>query len=194
MATQPAPVTSNSAVRAGWTRVNDSNLGLSFDYPSQWGTVTITAEDTQCFTTGEGRRFQFSSLATAGATVRSKDYVWSSACARGGSYYDSPAQYDAVANLRDQVWDPNMKSGRWTVLRADDRFVDAMCNAIANFAGLEAFVKLGGQKFDVIHFYQQLRSPRANGAGVDVTGCERGTDLFAPISADFTDMAKSVRA
>ncbi|HEV2034952.1 MAG TPA: hypothetical protein VGU71_12255, partial [Candidatus Dormibacteraeota bacterium] len=29
---QPAQVTSS-----GWTRFNDSNLGLTFDYPSRWG-------------------------------------------------------------------------------------------------------------------------------------------------------------
>lgn len=197
VAGQPAAVTSHSAsalqVRAGWTRFNDSNLSLTFDYPSKWGTLTVAPEDKLCFTSGEGRRFGFSSLATVGATMRSKDYVWSSACARGGSYLDSPAGYDGVANLRGQAWDPTTQSGRWTVLRADDRFIDALCNSVAKFVGLEAFVKLGGQKFDVVHFYQQLRSPRATGAGVDVTGCERGADLFAPISADFTDVVKSAR-
>ena len=125
--------------------------------------------------------------------MRSKDYVWSPACSRDGSYFDSPATYDGVVNLRDQTWDPTMQSGRWTTVRAADRFIGALCNSIAKFVGLEAFVKLGGQKFDVIHFYQQLRSPTANGASVDVTGCERGADLFKPISADFADMARSVR-
>ena len=190
--TSTSPSTS-SAVRSGWTRFNDSNLGFTFDYPSRWGTLTVTPEDKQCFTSGEGRRFGFSGLATVGATMRSKDYVWSSACARGGSYIDSPAGYDGVANLRTQAWDPTMQSGRWSVLRAADRFIDALCNSVAKFVGLEAFVKLGGQKFDVVHFYQQLRSPTATGAGVDVTGCERGADLFAPISADFTDVVKSAR-
>jgi len=125
--------------------------------------------------------------------MRSKDYVWSSACSRGGSYIDSPATYDGVANLRQQAWDPTMQSGRWTVMRAGDRFIDGLCNSTAKFVGLDAFVKLGGQKFAVIHLYQQLRSPITNVAGVDTTGCERGADLFAPISADLTDVVKSVR-
>jgi hypothetical protein len=71
-------------------------------------------------------------------------------------------------------------------------FIDALRSAIANFVGVESFVRLAGQEFDVIHFYQQLRSPKANGAGVDAAGCERGADLFAPISSDFTHMVKSV--
>jgi hypothetical protein len=72
--------------------------------------------------------------------MRSKDYVWSSACARGGSYIDSPAGYDGVANLRAQAWDPTMLSGRWTVMPAADRFIDALCNSVAKFVVLEVFV------------------------------------------------------
>jgi len=195
---QPAAVSSpsappSSATRSGWSRFSDANLGLTFDYPTQWGTVSVTPEIKRCFATGEGHVFQFSNLETAGATMRSNDYVWSSACGRGGTYSDSPARYDDVATLSDQAWDPIAMSGNWITRRASDRLIDASCSAFLNIVGMNGWVRLGAQKYDVIHFYQQLRPPRANGGGVDVTGCDRGAELFTPISADFTDVVDSVR-
>jgi len=195
---QPAAVSSPSAspsstLRSGWTRFDDASLGLSFDYPTQWGTVSVTPEIKRCFANGEGHIFQFSNLATVGATMRSNDYVWSLACGRGGIYSDSPARYGDMANMSDKAWDPIAMSGRWITKRASDRLIEASCNVLLNIVGMGGWVRLGAQKYDVIHFYQQLRPPRANGGGVDVTGCDRGAELFTPISADFTDVVNSVR-
>jgi hypothetical protein len=155
---------------------------LSFDYPTHWGTVSVTPEIKRCFAIGEGHTFQFSNLATAGATMRSNDYLWSSACGRGGTYSDSPPRYSDLTDLTDQAWDPIAMSGRWITKRASDRLIDASCSAFLNIVGMDGWVKLGGQKYDVIHFYQQLRPPRANGGGVDVTAARSCSHPFRPIS------------
>ncbi len=166
---------------------SDGSLELSFDYPKEWGTVSVTTEEQQCFAKGEGHRLRFADQPEIGATVRSSDYRWSQACARGGAYWDSPALFIEMAAFTDRAWDPVAFEGRWVIERSPTRLIAADCSSFVNFAGLDGWAKPGGLRFDVVHIYQRIRD------GSHLDGCERGLDFFAAVTPDFTAVVRSVK-
>ncbi len=179
----------------GFTEYENKDLGFKFIYPQSWGEVQVNKTETESLASGSSYRLSFLLKKEINASFRSKDWKMKEGVGgRGGAYWDAPLTFStATENAKDVVWNEDPVPYAAKVLKKDNHLVLLeRCADFTSAVTMEAYIKLNSA-YDVGYFYYLLRGPKADGSGVDLTGCDNLDKLFEPIKKEFTDFVSTIK-
>ena len=184
-AEEQAVIDYSEKIPEGWLTYNNEEMGIKFAYPSNWGAPSFT-DSTEAESPGKQFTLEFSKNDKIEATVRSKDWDFPGGLGRGGANWDSPNFYSEVSDeLRfgdDQI----------VIKQEDDVTTVAYCSEFLATVQIDTYVNIGGDTFDVAKFYYVVSGPKADGSGVDYSGCENLESLFEEPLKVFTEFTDTI--
>lgn len=203
----PVLVKGSSKALGQSVEYTSQEIGIAFTYPVSWGDVELTkyVGDEKKWRIGTEVKVNFSASPHAKATIRSRDYKVLNG-GRGGAYWDAHTEFLVRNNtadssslgrvgveVKDHAWDGEYAE---KVLINDNNLkVYAACSNFTGAITMNAYPYLKTNKtFDTGNFYFLIREARADGSGLDTTGCDNIDSLIKDTKEMFLQFARSIKS